>query len=388
MHVSTYPSETPRTSRITMSILDSGREALNDFALMRGGGDDMATTDSEGPSHIIFGTVVRAAPIERGGELILLDWEKKSIEGRVSMRPRDPTIGEDPDPRGNARGCRGIRWDGDQCYAATYHTVEVYDRDLTRTGALNGGLMVGLHELALTERGTIWVTSTAIDAVLEYDLETGNCLQSFWPREMSSVQEALDVEPLEIDKSADNRLAFLSPSPGDSESHLHINAVEPVGDRVYALSNDYGCILELTTEDVVLRDEGLEDAHNLLISEDGLVTVNDTFGRTVRFYDLDRGTKEGAIDLTRYTWVRQLMRWKTPAYWGKEVAKKLGLIDDSVARPLFVRGLVRFGDMLFIGVSPAAILQVNWKTGDLVDAYQYSDDVFVCVHGLDVVEMS
>ncbi|WP_263785478.1 hypothetical protein [Salinibacter grassmerensis] len=68
--------------------------------------------------------------------------------------------------------------------------------------------------------------------------------------------------------------------------------------------------------------------------------------------------------------------------WRKEALWKAGGIKGSVAEPLFVRGLARREDTLFIGVSPASILQVDVKTGALVDAYQYSSNVHACIHGL------
>lgn len=368
-----------------MNRLDVIREALRDLSLMLGGGERQSPR-STGPSRLAFGTVVRAAPIERGGELVVLDWDEKNVEAKIPIRPRNPTIEEDPNPRGNGRGCRGIRWRDGQLVVATYHTLELYDETLTQTGALNDGLMVGLHEIEDTERNTVWVTSTAIDAALEYDLSDGALRQEFWPRERASLQDALGLEPLNIDKEVDNRLRFLDPSATDDESHLHLNAIDEEGGTVYALFNSYGTVVDLTRGDVVLRDEGLQGAHNLIVTDEGLAIVNDTWGQAVRFYDLDRGSLQRSIDLTRYRWVRQLIRWDIPAYWAKEVAQWMGLIDDSVAKPLFVRGLVRRGDSLFVGVSPAAILQIDWTSGELVDAYRYSSDVHVCIHGLDMME--
>jgi hypothetical protein len=72
-------------------------------------------------------------------------------------------------------------------------------------------------------------------------------------------------------------------------------------------------------------------------------------------------------------------------YWGKEALRKIGGIEGSVAKPLFVQGLARREDTLFIGVSPASILQVNVTTGALVDTYQYSSNVHACIYGLAVL---
>jgi hypothetical protein len=361
------------------------REVIGDLALMFGGGKPQSESDDAEFERIAFGTVVREAPIAEAGELVVLDWARKEIETKVPIRPRNPTIEEDPNPRGNARGCKGIRWWNGRLIVASYHTLELYDETLRQTGALSDGLMVGLHEIDVTERGTVWVSSTATDAAVEYDLLDGTRRRAFWPREMPALQDKLGLEPLGIDKSADNRLRYLEPSATNDESHLHLNAVEEHKGQVYALFNSYDVVVDLTNRAVVLQDERLSGAHNLTITEEGIAIVNDTWGATVRFYDLNQGTLCRSIDLTQYKWVRRLIRWQIPTYWGKELARKIGLIGMSVAKPLFVRGLVRRGDKLFVGLSPAAILQIDWTSGELLDAYQYSSDVHVCVHGLEVM---
>jgi len=365
---------------------DVWNEALSDVSLMVEQGESIAQESSEISPTLAFGTVVRAAPIAEGGELVLLDWATKNVEAKVPIRPRNPTIEEDPNPRGNGRGCRGIRQMGDRIVASTYHTLEQYDAELNFVDALSDGLMVGLHEIACTDHGTAWVTSTAIDAAVEYDLNTGERVQAYWPREMDGLQDALGLNPLDIDKRADNRLRYLHPSVTDSASHLHLNAVEVHDGTLYALLNAYGVVANLTTGEVMLQHERLQGGHNLVIGDDGLAIVNDSFGKAVRIYDLDAGELRRTLDLTDYEWVRALIRSEIPAYWGKEALRKVGFLESSVAKPLFVRGLVQRDDTLFVGVSPAAILQIELPTGDLVDAYQYSSDVHVCVHGLAVME--
>ncbi len=368
-----------------MSLFESVPEPLEDFSLMVGGGEPFAASSGESPRQIVFGTVVRAASIEQGGELVVMDWEKKEVADKVSIWPRNPTIGDDPNPRGNARGCRGVRYHEGDIYAATYHTLERYDEHLNKVGEINGGLMAGLHEIGLTERNTVWVSSTAIDAALEYDLATGEQCRALWPREMEALQEALGLEPLALDKSADNRLQFLDSSATDTGSHLHLNAVEEHAGNVYALCNAHGVVVDLTNQHVVLEHEGLKGAHNLKITDDGIVIVNDTMGRAVQFFRLGSGECFRRIDLTQYQWVRRLVRWQIPRYWGRELATRMGVMEDVVARPLFVRGLVVAGDSIFVGVSPASILQIDVSSGALVDAYQYSDDVHVCIHGLEAM---
>jgi hypothetical protein len=44
------------------------------------------------------------------------------------------------------------------------------------------------------------------------------------------------------------------------------------------------------------------------------------------------------------------------------------------------------GDLLFIGMSPAAIVAVDLRSGALAGAYCHSRNVHVCVHGLKVLD--
>ena len=383
------PPFTTNPSRIRsrkMDLTAALQEALDDADVMLRRGTSRAETQGASPSCLAFGTVVRAAPVEAGGELVVLDWDQKEVAAAVPMMPREPSVEDDPNPRGNTRGCRGIRWHEGELLAASYHTLERYDASLHRTGALSDGLMVGLHEIETTEDGTVWVTSTAIDAAVEYDLATGERRRALWPREHPRLQDTLGLKPLALDKSADNRLRFLGPTASNDDSHLHLNAVAVHDDRVFGLCNAHAAIVDLTNGEVVVQDEALQGGHNLLITPGGTALTNDTYGRAVCVFDLARGHRVRRIDLTRYEWVRALIRPHVPSYWRGEAARKVGWKEDSIARPLFARGLVRYGKSLFVGVSPASILQIDWTTGALVDAYCYSTDVRVCVHGLETMD--
>lgn len=68
--------------------------------------------------QIFFSTVVRAAPVEKGGELIQLDWDSKTVLSRIPIAPKNPKI-IDPNPRGNARGGRGIVMLNDEIFVAS-----------------------------------------------------------------------------------------------------------------------------------------------------------------------------------------------------------------------------------------------------------------------------
>jgi hypothetical protein len=333
---------------------------------------------------VYFSTVVRAAPLKHGGEIVLLDWHQKTIEAKKSIYPANPEI-QDPNPRGNARGGRGIDILGDLVFVASYHTLKVYDLNLHHQRDISHPLMVGLHEVQAGSDGRVLVSSTGIDAVLAVDIETGQADQQYWPRERSCFQHELNLSPLEIDKQADNRTRFLEEKHARSPDHLHLNAVATWRGETYALFNAFGVVANLDRDEIVLQDRALRRGHNLLIEEDGSVIVNDTFGRAVRVYDLCTGKSERVISLTKFRLVRRSIVRHQLGYLAKGVLKKLLLHQVSAPRPAFVRGLDRLGDLLFVGISPATILCVDRESGELIDSYRYSNDVAVCVHGLRVL---
>jgi hypothetical protein len=61
-----------------------------------------------------------------------------------------------------------------------------------------------------------------------------------------------------------------------------------------------------------------------------------------------------------------------------------GESKQSPSRPLFARGLALFEDWIWVGISPATVLCIDWRSGELIDMFSYSMDVDVCIHGLAV----
>ena len=181
---------------------------------------------------------------------------------------------------------------------------------------------------------------------------------------------------------ADNRRRFLTDDHLDSESHLHLNAVTVNNDDVYALFHRFGAICNLSTGEVVIRDKHLVRGHNLIFLNDETIVTNDTYGRTIRIYDLAKKRPIKVINLLDYDWVQRLKRRADLTNLPRQILRRLKLRKEGISRPIFVRGLARKGDMLFVGLSPAAILCINWQSGELLSAYQYSSDPRACVHGL------
>jgi hypothetical protein len=330
-------------------------------------------------AEIFFTTVVRSAPPSRGGELVRLDWGSKTVLGRVPITSSRPDV-KDPNPRGNTRGGRGICITEDAIHVASYDQIRTFDLELNPRSVASNGLMVGLHEVLTTAPGRVWVAATAIDAALEIDLATNETVDQYWPRENAVFQQEFGVAPMEIDKSADLRTMFLSSDHTGHPSHLHLNAVASWQDRIHALLNTRGAMVDLSSGQVVLQDSRLVGGHNLAIHEN-LVFASATRRHSVCIFDLGTRTLVKELPIADLDGVKDLLA-PQPAKGLKRLTNRTKVAPTS--DPLFVRGLQIQGDVVFAGISPATILEINWVTGELVDLYQFSDDVQVCVHGLQL----
>ena len=330
---------------------------------------------------IYFGTVARAAPVSEGGSLFKLDWERKAIVREVPNVPVEPSLYHDPNARGNVRGVRGIRIHDNQVIAADYHTLNFFDRDLNLQRKLSHGLMVGIHETWL-EGASLWITSTTLDAALKYRLEDGALEASFWPREMPEYQRLLGLEPLPIDKSVDNRLNYLEQDSFRGPSHLHLNAVCEFRGEIYALFHSRCVVANLSKGTIVIEDEKLKHAHNLIMEEPGVVYINDTHRTVVREYDLQSGKQIRDIDIKKMAGIKLLLL-KSAARAIREMGVSFfGSKRKATAKPLYLRGLSITPEYIFAGFSPATIVCIDKRSGKLVDYYFHSTDMRVCIHGL------
>lgn len=332
---------------------------------------------------IYFSTVWRYAPNDTAGELVRVDWETGTVIKRVSVGPKTLQI-DDPNPRGNSRGGRGIALVDDKVIAASYCELQVYDRSLNHLYNITHNLMVGLHEVFYTGDQKLWLASTTVDAALLLDLKTGEVIKQFWPCEMPVVQERWGVKPLEIEKQDDNRLNFLSERLSNHPHHLHINAITVHQNEVYGLINRFGAVINLTSQEIIIENPLLKGCHNIVILKDGTVFINDTRNQGLYLYNLD-GQMLKRIDLLPFHKARRKIKWYKGTIRLRSFLEKFNLMPQAAAMPFFVRGLDIVGDLAFIGMSPAAILCINWRKEELVGQYNYSADTRIAVHGLNVL---
>jgi hypothetical protein len=339
-------------------------------------------------TKIYFGTVVRKASFQKGGKLICLNWDTKEIEAEKPVIPENPSLENLPNPRKTGQGCRGITFYRDMIIASNYHTLQFYDKGLRPKGIITHNLLADIHEIYRNGENKLFVTSTAIDAVLKFDIERGEVEHAYWPREMPVFQKALHLTPLSIDKSVDNRSKFIGTVPYKHAEHLHLNCVVEWKGEVFALFHSFGVLANLSREEIVLEDLDLKGAHNLIITDEGVAILNDTRRCSVRFYDINKKKFLKKINLLKFPWVRYLKNIALVTTFfdiPQKISKKLFRLELLKADPLFVRGLDIKKNLLFIGMSPASIVCIDLRKDELVDAFCYSRNVRNCIHGLRVL---
>ena len=260
---------------------------------------------------------------------------------------------------------------------ANYHTLLGFDYDLNPTRAITNHNFAGLHEVKVVEDG-IWTTSTALGCVQKVGFD-GVTRESWWAHDDPLVQREFSSGPLVVDKARDNRLAHL-----ENLSKLHLNNVEVYDGRVYVCFNKHGAIVRLFPTEIVSHDPALKGCHNGLVTDDAEVVINDSHNHTVVVLDLKSGHVKKRIDLAEFPKVAELMK----ATGCRDISWRVRLENfvrhQRVARPLFTRGMCRLdGARILVGVSPATVLEIDYKQGRLLDMCQLSESANECVHGLE-----
>lgn len=326
-------------------------------------------------SGFVVGTVARAAPISRGGELMIVD-AKGDVLRRTVIAPDDPPIQVDPNARGNGRGCRGVAVINGRIYAASYHSLEVFDLALNRLGRLSDHTFTGLHEVAhVAGTDDLWVTATSIDMAALINLSTGQVTRRIFVRNSPRLAALSDATPMPIDETRDNRLAYLAHAFAEDRGHLHLNAITLIEGRPVALLSSRGMIVDLSAERVLCRDPRLFGTHNLLSLEDGLVAVAGSPRASVLLVDVRAGEIVYECDLLNAAPVRA---------WVQAVVDAPG---PEIAKPGFTRGLaLRPTGGLVVGMAPACLVLLARERNTLTfeDLLPLSRDVRVAVHGLAI----
>jgi len=306
--------------------------------------------------------------VQDGGELVQLDWSTKKIIRRLPIFPTDPEVVNDPNPRGNSRGGKGIIINQKQLFVGTYHTILVFDHHLNLRGKVTNNLFSNIHEMCFAGEN-IWASSTTIDCAVLVN-QQGDTIKSWWPREEPLLQQKYGLSPMKISKTADNRIKYLHDELEKKESHTHLNSVTKFGEKTYVLLNRLGIVVEIEpVTRVVLESELIRGAHSPVVTENGeKLCLCSSFNKDILLYDLKEARLVKRIHLLNFSEIAALHR-NHP--------------DQPYNKSVFVRGLeVIDSDRILVGISPASILEIHTAKDTLIDFYQYSSDVGDAVHGL------
>lgn len=312
-----------------------------------------------GAMDVYVSTVIRKSRAdELSGNFYKIDWETSGVRSvPVPVDTKNPIWGL----RGGNRGGRGIKVRAGIVYLGTAHGILKYDRDLNLLGEISSLYVAGLHEF-IFDGDNLWTTATAHDIVAKIDLD-GNLVDCWNGTHSSLMQEVFKFKPRTINLE----LAF----PGatykrDIEkyyaySEFHVNAVAILNGNVYILCPKKASIVKIRKdEEVILRDERLTSAHNL-VSSGNLCYINGTNRQSIMVVDL----------------VRRNIVSETPTrIYGQKRSSQF-------AKSGWQRGLVLLENgNLLVGTSPATVFECTTK-GEIVKAVKLTDDVRECVHGLE-----
>jgi hypothetical protein len=277
--------------------------------------------------------------LETGAIKQVLDWNDGSI---------------DWSGRGGGRGLRGIAYHGDEIFIAASDEIFVFDREFRRLRSIRSPYLSLCHEIVI-DSGRLYLTSTAFDSILIYDLAAdrftaGYCLK-------------LDLNGQIGFRAYDPEL----PGGPAAQDSTHINSVHVESGRIYV----GGVMLNR----LVAIEDGKASAfarlprwtHNARPFRGG-VLANFTGGDCIAWFSLD-GEIRLSLPVPRYA-PEQMTHTDLPS---------------DFARQAFGRGLALIDENHLVGGSSPATLAVHrLDPPALVKTITVSFDVRNAVHGLEI----
>ena len=113
---------------------------------------------------VITSNVRYSSPETASSYLRVLDLDSRSLLLTIPV-PESLFREHDPNPRGGLRGARGVSAHGARLVVANAERIFVLDNSWQLVDELSHPLAADIHDVLAEERG-IWVTSTAVDALL------------------------------------------------------------------------------------------------------------------------------------------------------------------------------------------------------------------------------
>jgi hypothetical protein len=321
--------------------------------------------------RVVATTVVRESVFGRQetGYVYDIDLDAGAVEHRLPVPPPSRPAPDD-NPRGGIRGGRGVAVTPMGVVLATYDTLVRYDDGWQIADVVESPLFAGLHEISW-DGEALWVTATAIDALLRVDGRVPSVAWDPHGDTIASILGVPDRDPALLDRcDREGR-------PAPRLDHCHLNGVTRRGDavilhlglvrrrrtvrdrlarRVGALPAGESLVVRLNgtpqPEILVRLRAGELPTHNGQFVATGRIAVNDSTANTLRIFAAETGAELHAFPM--------------PGTW--------------------LRGLAPLGDgRALVGTAPAAIRAVDLASGVIERTVTLSDNPNEAVHGLTVV---
>jgi hypothetical protein len=141
--------------------------------------------------------------------------------------------------------------------------------------------------------------------------------------------------------------------------------------------------VDVAARKVLVKSPSLRGGHNLVRHLDEYLVNSSPAGDLVRV-SLDTGARR--IPIGRTPAVREKMRIAFARYNAqRQVGRLIKRLAPS-SRPFFLRGLAVNGARVFIGTSPAGVVEFDLSMGVVVSLWFFSSNVRESVHGLCVLD--
>jgi hypothetical protein len=287
--------------------------------------------------------------LDRGASRQVIDWNDAGISW---------------EGRGADRGLRGIAFHGGRVYLAASDEIFVYDQGFRMLRSFQNRYLKHAHEICVAG-GSLFVTSTGFDAVLEFDLATEQWVRGWCLRQgkMHRLTRRVGLHVAAGFREFDPGGAG-GPEPGDTS---HLNMVVSKGGVLYVSGTKTDRIYTISDHRRGVYARIPLGCHNAQPADGGVI-LNHTPSDRICLLDRD-GRPRRAYTL--------------PAY--DEASLVYGGMSRDLARPGFGRGLAVLPDGRVVGgCSPATVSLYQADQERPVVSVNLSMDVRNAIHGLAV----
>lgn len=309
------------------------------------------------PTVVLTAVVRSAHQGDSHGGVYLLDLERGRWEQTVDWN--DGSI--DWEGRGGDRGLRGIAIHGEDVFIAASNEVFVFDRAFRRKRSFTNRYLALCHEIAIAD-GRLYLTSTAFDSVLVYDIAAARFVAGYCVK-VGKLPDPKTGQPV-------RRIGFGAfdpegPNGPPRQDTSHINNVHVDGGRIFLSGVNLDQILTIENGRVAPYARVPFWTHNARPFRGG-VLANCTGSDAVVFMDR-AGAAKATLPVPRYEPDR-LLHADMP---------------QDHARQAFARGLCLLDpETVAVGSSPATVTVFRLDPPRQVKTVNLTMDVRNAVHGL------